>query len=117
MHTGPSGLLSIFLPIDAQTTTRPLLRHPCIGSWGCYVHCCSQSVRIPLPPSARPQFLFWAPIPSISHPFPRHPTPSFWPRPPLIPTPPPPLPCPHPLPPPPPLFPTPKPPDSIFPPV
>src|SRR5258708_3946032 len=51
MHTSPSGLLSIFLPVDAQTTTWPPLWHPCIGSWGCYVHCWNGHAGLCLPPA------------------------------------------------------------------
>src|SRR5258707_2499827 len=48
---GPSGLLSTFLPVDAQTTTQPPLQHPCIGSWGCYVHCWNGHAGLCLPPA------------------------------------------------------------------
>src|SRR5260221_7403543 len=51
MHTSPSGLLSIFLPVDAQTTTQPPLWHPCIGSWGCYVHHWNGHAGLCLPPA------------------------------------------------------------------
>src|SRR6266436_9760349 len=62
MHTSPSGLLSIFPPVGAQvrsptdpfcqstqTTTQPSLQHPCIGSWGCYVHCWNGHAGLCLP--------------------------------------------------------------------
>src|SRR5260370_16587024 len=90
MHTSPSGLLSVFLPVDAQTTTWPLLQHPCIGSWGCYVHCWNGHAGLCLPPAhwlhaARLQmqhchrFLHYAlPTMPILHQFPFPPPISFF---------------------------------------
>src|SRR5258705_7108879 len=56
MHTSPSGLLSIFPPVGAQvrstqTTTQPPLWHPCIGSWGYYVHHWNGHAGLCLPPA------------------------------------------------------------------
>src|SRR5258708_16347880 len=47
----PVAFYPSFLPVDAQTTTRPLLQHPCIGSWGCYVHPWNGHAGLCLPPA------------------------------------------------------------------
>src|SRR5258708_10718668 len=45
------AFLSIFLTVDAQTTTWPPLWHPCISSQGCYVHCWNGHAGLCLPPA------------------------------------------------------------------